>query len=70
MATSSLEGHLRLPAELCAGLAGVAAQRVHLGRPEQRRIDLDVLAASRDRRGETPVSTSSRTECLMPVAIT
>src|SRR6201999_3301387 len=36
-----LEGHLRLPAEHLAGLAGIAEQRIDLGRTEVAGVDLD-----------------------------
>ena len=64
-----LEGGCWLPAELAAGLAGVAEQQVDLGGAEVARVDFDVLLPVQT---DEPKATSrnSRTEWVSPVAMT
>jgi len=58
-----------LPAELLARLRGVADELLDLGRAQEPRVETDVGLRIEAHVIEA-TATSSRTECVLPVAIT
>ena len=69
--TSSLERDRSAPSPARDfGLARVAHQQVHLGRPVEPRIHHDVLLPVQPQPGRNATWQNSRTECVSPVVTT